>query len=231
MKCQIVSNFQLNPIAIIAIVDDVNISTPMVFAPIVAAVGDDFDKDDLLDCYFSDDIATLRQIRKFAVLNLMVELKEDNPEFDYKFTKEQKDILEQEYKDYHELTDEELKISELLDFVKTCNKCTIPVVRRSPDEYKNFADYHDLDLSPKDFLAIIRKFDRHDFQGFIRSNYRTYLGDKIYQFCREDDYVDAKGNSLGHYNIWAEINLRLSYEGDIIALISLHDAEFKALPN
>lgn len=231
MKRHIISNSQLSPISIVAIVDDINVPTPVVFAPVVATVGDDFDKEDLLDCYFSEDIPTLRQIRKFTVLNQMVELKEDNPDFKYKFTKEQKDILEQEYAHYQELTDDELTISKLLTFIRTCNRCTIPVTRKSPDDYKNFADYHDLDLSPKDYLALVRKLDRSNFKGFIRSKYRTYLGDKIYQFCREDDYVDAKGNLLGHFNLWIEINLRLSYEGDVIALISLHDAEFKASPS
>ena len=231
MKRHIISNSQLSPISIVAIVDDVNIPTPTVFVPIAATVGDDFDKDDLLDCYFAGDTSTLRQIKKFSVLNQMVELAEDNPDFNYKFTKEQKDILELGYKDYQELTDDELKITTLLNFIKTCDRCTIPLVRKSPDDYKNFAEYHNLDLSPKDYLAIIRKLDRSNFQGFIRSKYRTYLGDKIYQFCREDDYVNAKGVPLGHYNLWIEINLRLSYEGDVIALISLHDAEFKATPN
>ena len=230
MKKQISFENNAKPIALIAIVDDVNISTPLVYVPVAASIGDDFDKDDILDYFLAGKIAILRQIRKFSVLNQMVELAEENSEFDYKFTKEQKDVLEKEYASYLELTDDELKINKLLQYIKTCNKCSTPLVRKSPYTYKNFAEYHDLDLSPKDYLAILKKLERSNFQGFTRSKYRTFLGDKIYQFCREDDYVDAKGLPIGHYNIWVEINLRLTYEGDVIALISLHDAEFKALP-
>lgn len=218
----------VSPIFIIAIVDDVNIATPTVFAPVLNTVDDDWDVEDILDLYEVKGDTAFRQISDPHILNLIMQVIEDTPGFEYKFTRQQRDILQNYYKDHVEFNSPDLSVANLIEFIHSCKRCTIPYYHQEPELlYKNFAEYNNLDLSPKDYLAILQKFQVNNFKQCIRSKYSKYLGDKIYQFYREDDYTDSKGNSIGHHNLWVEINLRITSEDKIVALISMHDAETK----
>lgn len=219
---------KLPKIDIILIVDDVDIPTPKgIFADTNVWNSREWDDYDLLDMYNSGEISELRAISDFVTLNHMIQVKENYPEFEYEFTRKQKQILSEGYENYTEDIDEASEVPQLLEYISQCTSCTIPHVRRDPSlMHKNFAQYNQLRLAPEDYYSIVTQFEVTDFYGCIRSKYGDFLGDKIFQFLRNDEYFDSDGKSIGIHNLWMEINLRETYAGDIVALISLHDAKF-----
>ena len=215
------------PIAMILIVDDVNMPTPSTIFADDRSTTKLYHIDELQEMLDNGEITKLRRILDDNNLLTMFHLTEDSAEFNYTFTQKQRDRLSKIFESYHDETiNRKLEVPQLLDFVQRCDNCSIPIQRKNPDEaYKNFAKYNHLRLAPEDYIAIIRKFEYGDYQGCIRSFYPDFWGNKIFQFRRNDEYFNSVNESIGQHNLWMEINIRKSYDNDNIALISMHDAE------
>lgn len=82
-------------------------------------------------------------------------------------------------------------------------------------------------LTNLDYLAMVKQLEPNDFEGCVKSFYPDYLGDRIYQFIRTDTWYGKDHQQIGdqEYTLWIEINVRQTKDDQIIALISLHDAE------
>lgn len=216
-----------NLISIILIVDDINIPTPLTIYADDKMKVRQYSEDELQDMLDNGEIPKLRRIKDFDNLVRMFHMVEETENFTYEFTAKQTEILTKCFKTYQDDTiDRKLEVPDLLNFVQHCDDCTIPFQRKNSSEaYKNFAKYNNLRLAPEDHLAIIRKFECSDYVGCVRSHYTDFWGNKIFRFLRNDEFFNSVNESIGRHNLWMEINVRQSYAGDTLALISLHDAE------
>ena len=216
----------------IVFVNDVNIATPSgIFASSdITTDFRDWNEYDFIDAMNSGELNKLHQIEDFVVLDYMKELDEDKEcEFSYTFTAKQKQILSEGYKhkNYTESTQTE-DVKDLIRLIDKYNDSYVPIKRTKSDSlYKNFAEVHNLTLTNLDYLAMVKQLEPGDFEGCIKSFYPDYLGDKIYQFIRKDIWYGKDHQQIGdqEYTLWIEINVRQTKDDQIIALISLHDAE------
>ena len=216
----------------IVFVDDVNISTPLgIFASSdISTDFRDWDEYDFIDVMNSGELTKLRQIEDFVVLNYMKELDEDKTcEFSYTFTAKQKQILSDGYrhKNYTENTQTK-DVEDLLKLIDNYKDSYVPIKRTKSDSlHKNFAEVHNLTLTNLDYLAMVKQLEPKDFESCVKSFYPDYLGDRIYQFIRKDIWYGKDHQQIGdqEYTLWIEINVRQTKDDQIIALISLHDAE------
>lgn len=161
-------------ISMILIVDDVNIPTPMMVYADSTMATRQYDEDEIMDMLDCGEISKLKCISDFDNLVRMFHMKEDNPDFTYKFTQKQRDIITEGFKTY---SDEgiirEIEVPKLLGLVQECDTCSIPR-RGSENAYKNFAEYIKLRLAPEDYLSIIRQFEYSDYKGCVRSFYPNF---------------------------------------------------------
>lgn len=167
----------------------------------------------------------LRSIDTFYALdNLMTAVREHG--FDYKFTSHQKQILSEFYKD-SELASVDIAnidTSELLRAIKECNHVTGPYYRDSQPE-KNFAEVHNIDLAPSDYLNIIKQVTSDELKGAIKSYRPERLGIVMYEFIHDLNGYKLKysGQELeGDIKIYIKIIPHYANKLNI-AVISFHD--------
>lgn len=214
-------------LSIILIVPDVNIPTPRTIYASDTLNHSSWSDDDIIEMLENGEVGRLRKVTDFNTLVRIMDILEENPDLEYKFTVIQQDKLTDGFETYHcDIFDDNAQ--ELLDYIQVCDDCTIPHPRKESEDYKNFAKHNKLRLAPEDYLEIVRKFEAKDYQGYVRSKYPDYWGNKIYQFNRTDEFYNSVGESIGVHNLWMEVNFRETVDNEMIALVSLHDAENKA---
>lgn len=175
--------------------------------PIVAVTGSDpFDYDQYSIEELMNELTTkeLRKIDTFYALdNLMTAVRDYG--FDYTFTQRQKDLLSEFYSD-PELASVSIKdvdVDSLITAIRECNTITGPYIRESQPE-KNFAQVHNLDLTPSDYLNIIHQVTKDELKGAMKSHRLERLGIVMYEFIH-----DPKGYRLKYSRQIIEGNIKI----------------------
>ena len=195
----------IDKITLIVVVDDAR-TQEVKELPIVASTEDDpFDYDQ----YSVEEIMDLPafELRKFdtfyALDNLMTAVRDRG--LKYKFTQRQQRLLSQFYKD-PELASVDIRdidADSLVKAIRECNTIMGPYKRDSEPE-KNFAEVHNLELAPSDYLNIVHQITADELRGAVKSHRLERLGIVLYEFIH-----DPKGYKLKYSGQVIEDNIKI----------------------
>lgn len=217
----------INEVDVIVIVNDARSQT-LISLPVRASsdYDEDYDQFTVEELMELDD-SVLRNIDSFYALdNLNTAISEYG--FDYKLTNKQKTALSNYY-EKRELSRIDVmpgEIEKLLNLIKDCNHITGPDYRRGQPE-NNFADIYGLDMTPSDYMAIIKSITPDEFHSAIKSVDTKRLGSILYEFIHDPKgYVLKYSGQQIDTNIKIYIKLLPDYERDCsITIVSFHDPE------
>lgn len=217
----------IDTIDVIVFVNDARVSS-LSSLPVTASSYsyEDYDSysiEELMDL----DESTLRNIDSFYALdNILTAIEEYG--FDYKLTKQQKAKLSNYFKNRDlssvELTEGQIKA--VLNSIEKCTHVVGPDYRPNQPE-KNFAEVHNLDMVPADYLAILKSVTADECIGAVKSVDTRRLGTLLYEFIH-----DPEGYKLKYSDQQIEDDVKIyikvlpNYQNDLtIAIVSFHDPE------